>query len=83
MTLSKTISFDHSITEDGNIQVRRITRILEDGVEISKTYHRHVIAPGDDTANEDQRTKSLAGVVHTPEVVTAYRAKQESLKAVK
>ncbi len=72
--LTKQISFDHSITELGHIQVRKITRIMEDGKEISKTYHRHVVSPGDDYTNQDDRTKALAQTVHTVEVVAAYKA---------
>lgn len=71
--LKKQITFDHSITEAGHIQVRKITRIMEDGVEIGKQYHRHVVSPGDDYSNEDERTKKIAQVVHTPEVIKDYK----------
>ena len=73
--LIKQIGFDHSIAEDGHIQVRRITRIMEDGVEIGKQYHRHVVSPGDDYTNEDERTKKIAQVVHTAEVIKDYKNK--------
>jgi len=75
--LEKQTSYDHSVTESGCIQVRRIIRILEDGKEISRTYHRHVICPGDDVSNEDERTVLLAKAVHTPECIKAYKALQE------
>lgn len=71
--LKKQISFDHSITESGHIQVRRITRIMEDGVEISKNYHRHVVNPGDNVKDQDERTKKIAGAIHTPKVIAAYK----------
>ena len=64
--LEKQISYDHSITESGHIQVRRITRIMEDGVEISKSYHRHVVSPGDDVSEEDEMTRKLAEALYTP-----------------
>ena len=70
--LEKKVSYDQQITESGVIQVRRITRILEDGLEIGKTYHRHCVSPGDYVNNEDERTKKIAGVVHTTEVILAY-----------
>ncbi len=70
--LKKQLSYDHSITELGHIQVRQITRIIEDGKEISKTYHRHVVSPGDAVGNEDERTKAIAGVVHTPTVIATF-----------
>ena len=43
------------VLPDGQIQVRRADRIFRDGVEISKSYHRHVVSPGDDLSKEDQR----------------------------
>ena len=74
MALEKTISYDHGITEAGHIQVRQITRILEDGVEISKTYHRHVTSPGENTDDQDERTKKLAFVLHDKECIDSYNA---------
>lgn len=74
MSLEKRISYDHSITELGSIQVRKITRIIENDVEIGKTYHRHVLNPGDDLSGQDERTVALAGAVWTPEVIEAYLA---------
>ena len=71
--LKKTISYDHSITELGHIQVRQITRVIEDGKEIGKTYHRHVLSPGDDTGNQDERAKKIASAIWTPEVVKKYK----------
>lgn len=65
--LKKVISYDHNITEDGQIQVRQITRIMEDDIELAKTYHRHVINPGDNVDKEDERTKKIAQVIHTKE----------------
>ena len=73
--LEKQITYDHSITEDGHIQVRRITRIMENGVEIAKQYHRNVVSPGDDYNDQDERTKKIAQAVHTQDVINAYHAK--------
>ena len=72
--LEKKVSYDQQITENGVIQVRRITRILEDGLEIGKTYHRHCVSPGDYVNNEDERTKKIAGAIHTPEVISEYNS---------
>ena len=66
--LKKSISYDHNITEDGQIQVRQITRIMENGTELAKTYHRHVVAPSDDVTNEDDRTKKIAQAIYVKEV---------------
>lgn len=62
------------VTENGCVQVRTKTAIVEDGKQISGTFHRHVIAPGDDYANEDARVKAICKATHTPAVVSAYQA---------
>ena len=62
--------------ENGNVQVRTKTAILEDGVEISSKFHRHVIAPGADYSAEDAKVQAICSSVQTPEVVTAYKASQ-------
>ena len=51
------------ILEDGQIQVRRADTVLRDGVEIAKTYHRSVLAPGDDLTNQDPRVVAVAHAV--------------------
>ena len=65
------------VLPDGQIQVRRADRIFRDGVEISKSYHRHVVSPGDDLSKEDQRVADIGAVVHTADVITAFKAAQE------
>jgi hypothetical protein len=62
------------VTESGHVQVRTATRIVEDGATLSQSFHRHVIAPGDDYSQEDTRVQAICAVVHTPEVIEAYRA---------
>ena len=52
------------VVENGTIQVRTKTAIMEDGKQISSTYQRHVIAPGDDYSNEDARVKAICSVIH-------------------
>ena len=66
------------VTRNGSVNVRRADLILKDGAEIGKTYHRHVLAPGDDLANEDAKVVAIAQAVWKPEVIAAYQA---SLKA--
>ena len=65
------------VLPDGQIQVRRADRIFRDGVEISKSYHRHVVSPGDDLSKEDQRVADIGAGVHTADVITAFKAAQE------
>jgi hypothetical protein len=62
------------VVENGCIQVRTKTAIMEDGKQISGTYHRHVVAPGDDYSTEDARVKAICAATHTAAVVTAYKA---------
>ena len=64
------------VIENGSIQVRTKTAILEDGVEISGKFHRHVVAPGDDYSAEDARVKAICAAMHTPQVIAAYKATQ-------
>ena len=63
-----------NVKPNGAMEVRRADRILRDGVEISKAYNRHVVAPGDDLSGEDTRVQEIGAVVHTAEVIAAYRA---------
>lgn len=64
------------VIENGSVQVRTKTAIMEDGKQINGTYHRHVVAPGDDYSNEDARVQGVCAALHTAEVVAAYRAAQ-------
>jgi hypothetical protein len=77
MALEKVIAADLIETlENGVVQVRIKTCIKEDGVEISRKFHRHVIAPGADYSAEDARVKTICAATHTADVVTAYKAAQ-------
>jgi hypothetical protein len=71
MTLEKVVTHDCQVLEDGQIQARTITRIMEDGVELSKSYHRKVIDVGADVTNETDMWKSVAQAVHTPARIAA------------
>jgi hypothetical protein len=73
--LEKVISVDLiEILENGCIQVRTKTAIMEDGKQISGNFHRHVVAPGDDYSNEDARVKAICKATHTAAVIAAYKA---------
>jgi len=59
MTLEKKITVDQvEVLENGLVQVRTKTAILDDGEEISGTFHRHVVAPGDDYSAEEARVQA-------------------------
>lgn len=78
MALTKETVVDKiEVLENGCIQVRQATRIVEDGEVISSSYHRHVVTPLDSTENEDQKVKDIAAAVHTDEVKAAYQAATE------
>lgn len=62
------------VTRNGSINVRCADLVLKDGVEIAKTYHRHVLAPGADLSKEDAKVVAIAQAAWTPEVLNAYRA---------
>mgnify|MGYP003110649527 FL=1 len=54
------------------IQVRTATIIKEDGVEISRSFHRHVVSPNDDSTNESADVKAMVAQFHTDAVKKAY-----------
>ena len=62
------------IVENGCIQVRTKTAIMEDGKQVSGTFHRHVVAPGDDYSAEDAKVQAICAAVHTAGVIAAYQA---------
>jgi len=65
------------ILEDGTIQTREETRILEDDKIISRSFtNRQVIEPGDDVSKLEQRVQNISGAVHTEDVITEYQTKK-------
>ena len=75
MALTETIKVDQiELVETNHIQIRTATIIERDGVEISKSYHRHVVAPGDDVSNEDPKVQAIANAIWTPEVIATYQS---------
>ena len=77
--LEKVITQDkiEIVGEHKAIQVRTCTKVVEDGVELSSCYHRHVIMAGQDYSNESAEVQAICAAVHTPEVVAAYQASHE------
>ena len=72
--IEKTIVDKVELTEVNTIQVRTATIIERDGTEISRSFHRHVVAPGDNVTNEDPKVQAIANAVWTEEVIAAYQA---------
>ena len=59
------------------LQVRRANIVEKDGVEVGRTYHRHVCKPGDDVFEDCAEVQAIASALWTDEVVAAYQAAQE------
>ena len=79
MALTKEVVVDKiEVLENGAVQVRAATRVMEDGAVISSSFHRHVVAPGDSTSGQDAKVVAICAAVHTDAVVAAYVAAQEA-----
>ena len=62
------------VVENGCVQVRTCTRIIENNKQISESFHRHIIAPGDSYSAQETRVKAICAAIHTQSVVDAYKA---------
>ena len=62
------------LVQSNHIQVRTANIIEKDGVEIARTFHRHVLSPGDDVSGQDPKVQAIANAVWTAEVIAAYQA---------
>ena len=79
MALTKEVVIDKiEVVENGVVQVREATRIMEDGNQLSQSYHRWTIAPGQDYSDQDAKVKAICDAAHTTEVVAAYQAAIEA-----
>jgi hypothetical protein len=68
--------------EFSHIQVRQAIQVLEDGVKISESYHRYVVAPTDDYSSRDAKVQAVCSAVFTEDVIRAYQdhlAEQEAV----
>ena len=74
----KTIIDKIELIENNSIQVRTATIIEKDGLELTSTYHRHVVNPTDDITNEDSKVQAIAKAIWTKEVIAAYVELQKS-----
>ena len=62
------------LVQSNHIQVRTANIIERDGVEVTRTFHRHVLSPGADVTNEDPKVQAIANAIWTEEVIAAYQA---------
>ena len=82
MSLTKTTTVDQiTVTENGIVLYREATRILEDGNEISKTFHRTSLNPGQDLAGQPDNVVAICNAAWTTEIIAAHEAVQAELAA--
>ena len=73
MALSeKTIVDKIEVLENNCVQVRTATIIEKDGLEISRTFHRHVVNPGNDISQEDAKVQAVANAIWTDEIINNF-----------
>jgi hypothetical protein len=83
MALEKIAVVDRiEVLETGVVQVRTRTSIMEDGKQISGSFHRHVVAPGADYSGEDARVQAICAATHTADVISAYKAATADIEGV-
>ena len=79
MSLTKTTVVDQvTVNENGTVFYREATRIMEDGNQISQTYHRSSLTPAQDLTGVPANVVAICNTVWTAEVIAAYQAAQES-----
>ena len=91
MAITKEVKADKiEVVENGRIQIRTATIIKEDGVEITRSFHRHAIDPSDkssgswqdtDISNEDERVQAIANATWTDAVKKEYQDMVDSFEA--
>ena len=75
MSIEKNITVDKiEAIANGCIQVRTKTVVTEDDKPIASSFHRHVVAPGDDYSGEDIRVQAICKATHTADVIATYKA---------
>ena len=79
MSLTKEVIIDkyEVVSPFKHVQCRQATVISEDGVELSRSFHRCVISPGDDVSGESAEIQAIVAAVHTQEMKDAYAASQQ------
>lgn len=77
MAITKSTAVDQiTVTENGVVLYREATRVVEDGNEIAKTYHRTSLTPGQDLTGQPAQVVAIAQAAWTPEVIAAYQQAQ-------
>lgn len=75
MSIEKSTKVDQiEVVANGCVQVRTVIVITENGQVISQSFHRHVVAPGNDYSSEDARVQAICAATHTADVIAAHKA---------
>ena len=79
MALTKETVVDQiTVTENGVVLYREVTRIMEDGKQLSQTYHRTSLTPGQNLTGQPANVAAICNLTWTPEVIAAYQAQLEA-----
>ena len=82
MSITKTTTVDQiTVTENGIILYREATRIMEDGNQLSQTYHRSSLTPAQDLTGQPANVVAICNAAWTAEVIAAYNAQQAEIAA--
>ena len=79
MALTKVVTQDkiEIVGDYKHVQVRTKTAVMEDGVELSSGFHRHLVNAGDDYSAESAEVQAICAAVHSDEIVAQYQAHLE------
>jgi hypothetical protein len=79
MAFTEHTEYKEEILPNQVIQVRRADIVKKDGVEVGRTYHRNVVAPGQDVSDQPAEVQAIAAALWTADVVAAYKASTETI----
>jgi len=74
MAITKRTELKEEVLPNQVIQIRTTTVVEEDGVELARNHHRHIVVPGQDLTDEPNEVQLIAAALWTPEVIAAYKA---------
>ena len=84
MAITKETVVDQiTVTENGVILYREATRIMEDGQQLSQTYHRTSLTPAQDLTGQPANVVAICNLTWTPQVIAAYQAAQAAAQAAR
>jgi hypothetical protein len=80
MAITKQTVVDQiTVTENGIILYREVTKIMEDGAELTRTYHRTSLNPGQNLAGQPANVQAICAAAWTPEVVAAFQERTTNI----